>query len=48
MREGEIVLAASSLPPLTAAAKRHRPNRAQPGNSHAAANAAPIAVTAQA
>jgi hypothetical protein len=41
-------LAANSLPPLTADANRHRVNRTQPGNSHAALNAAPIADTAPA
>lgn len=42
------MLAANSLPPLTADANRHRVNRTQPGNSHAALNAAPIADTAPA
>jgi hypothetical protein len=42
------MLAASSLPPLTADANRHRPRPAQPGNPHAAANVHRIAVTAPA
>ena len=45
-RLGVFVLAANNLPPLTADTNRHRPSRAQPGNEHAASNAAPIAATA--
>jgi hypothetical protein len=44
--QGEIVLAAIRLPPLTAQANRHRPSPAQPGRPAAAPNAAPTAATA--
>jgi hypothetical protein len=44
--QGEIVLAAISLPPLTAQANRHRPSARHPGRPHAASNAVPIAATA--
>jgi hypothetical protein len=40
------VLAAISLPPVTAEANRHAPSRPHPGRLAAAANAAPIAVSA--
>ncbi len=40
------MLAAISLPPLTAEANRHAPSPAHPGRPDAAANAAPIAASA--
>jgi hypothetical protein len=46
IRKGEIVLAASNLPPLTADANRHRPSASHPGSAVAASNAAAIAVSA--
>ncbi len=46
IRKGEIVLAASSLPPLTDDANRHAPRPAHPGSAHAASNAARIAASA--
>src|SRR5438045_3474622 len=45
-RKGEPVLAAISLPPLTDEANRHAPSRSHPGRPAAAANAAPIAASA--
>ena len=39
-RKGEVALAASRLPPVTALANRHRPSTAQPGRPAAAVNAA--------
>jgi hypothetical protein len=45
--QGEVVLAAISLPPLTDDANRHAPSRSHPGKPAAAANAAPIAVSAK-
>jgi hypothetical protein len=45
-RKGEPVLAAISLPPLTDAANRHAPSSSHPGRPAAAANAAPIAASA--
>ncbi len=45
-RKGEIMLAAISLPPLTADANRHAPAASQPGSALAAAKAVPIAATA--
>jgi hypothetical protein len=44
--QGEIVLAAISLPPLTAQANRHRPSACHPGRAHAASNAAVTAASA--
>ncbi len=44
--QGEVVLAASSLPPLTDEANRHAPRPAQPGRPAAAPNAAPTAASA--
>ncbi len=44
--QGEVALAASRLPPVTAQANRHGPSGAQPGSPAAAVNAAPIAATA--
>jgi len=44
--QGEIALAAISLPPLTDDANRHEPRPAHPGSAHAASNAAPIAASA--
>ncbi|HUY49830.1 MAG TPA: hypothetical protein VMV92_29630 [Streptosporangiaceae bacterium] len=44
--QGEIMLAAISVPPLTAQANRHRPSAAHPGRPHAAPNAAVIAASA--
>jgi hypothetical protein len=44
--QGEIVLAAIRLPPLTAQANRHRPSAAHPGRPHALPNAAVIASSA--
>jgi hypothetical protein len=44
--QGETVLAAISLPLVTAEADRHAPSRPHPGRLAAAANAAPIAVSA--
>jgi hypothetical protein len=44
--QGETVLAAISLPPVTAEANRHAPRRSYPGGLAAAANAAPIVVSA--
>ncbi len=44
--QGEIALAAISLPPLTDDANRHTPRPAHPGSAHAASNAAPIAASA--
>jgi len=41
--QGEFVLAAIRLPPLTAQANRHRPTASHPGRPHAAPNAALIA-----
>jgi hypothetical protein len=46
IRKGEIVLAATRLPPLTAHANRHTPRSAHPGRPHAASNAAVTASTA--
>lgn len=46
MNQGETVLAATSLPPVTAEANRHAPNRPHPGRAAAAVNAAPIAPSA--
>ena len=48
IRKGEVMLAAISLPPLTADANRHRPTASHPGSAAAAPNAAPIAATAKA
>ena len=45
-RKGEVVLAAINFPPLTDDANRHDPSPAHPGKAAAAANAAPIAATA--
>ena len=45
-RKGEIMLAAISLPPLTADANRQAPAASQPGSELAAANAAPTAASA--
>lgn len=45
-RKGEIMLAAISLPPLTADANRHSPAAAHPGRAAAAVNAPPTAATA--
>jgi hypothetical protein len=42
--QGEVALAASRLPPVTALANRHCPSAAQPGRPAAAVNAAPAAV----
>ena len=44
--QGETVLAAISLPPVTAEANRHAPTRRHPGRPAAAANAAPAAASA--
>ena len=44
--QGEIALAAISLPPLTDDANRHRPAASHPGKAAAASNAAPIAASA--
>src|SRR5205807_8932807 len=44
--QGWTVLAAISLPPVTAEANRHAPSRPHPGKPAAPANAAPIAVSA--
>src|SRR5260370_30876687 len=44
--QGETVLAAISLPPVTADANRHASRPAHPGSPHAAANAAPTASAA--
>jgi hypothetical protein len=44
--QGEVVLAAISLPPLTDDANRHRPAISHPGRPAAASNAAVIAVSA--
>ena len=44
--QGEVVLAAISLPPLTGEANRHAPRPAHPGSAHAASNAARIAASA--
>ena len=44
--QGEIVLAAISLPPLTDDANRHAPSRSHPGKPAAASNAAPTAASA--
>ena len=44
--QGETVLAAISLPPLTDDANRHAPSRSHPGKPAAAENAAPIAASA--
>ncbi len=41
--QGEVMLAAISLPPVTAEANRHKSSPAHPGRQLAAANAAPIA-----
>ena len=46
IRKGELALAAIRLPPVTADANRHGPSGSQPGSPAAAANAAPIAATA--
>ena len=46
VNQGEVVLAAISLPPVTDEANRHAPSRRHPGRPVAAANAAPIAVSA--
>ena len=45
--QGEVVLAAISLPPLTDDANRHRPTTSHPGKPATAPNAAPIAVSAK-
>ena len=45
-RKGEIVLATSSLPPLTDDANRHGPSPSHPGKPAAVANAAPAAASA--
>ena len=47
INQGESVLVAISLPPLTADTNRHRPNAAQPGSDSAASHAALIAANAQ-
>ena len=44
--QGEVVLAAISLPPLTEEANRHAPRPAHPGSAHAASKAARIAASA--
>jgi len=44
--QGETVLAAISLPPVTDDANRHAPSRPHPGKLAAAANAAPIPASA--
>jgi hypothetical protein len=44
--QGEVALAAISLPPLTEEANRHTPRPAHPGSAHAASNAARIAASA--
>ena len=44
--QGEVVLAAISLPPLTEDANRHPPRPAHPGSALAASNAARIAASA--
>src|SRR5579872_1743423 len=44
--QGEDALAASRLPPVTAAANRHAPRPAHPGRTAAAVNAAETAATA--
>lgn len=44
--QGEIALAAISLPPVTDEANRHPPSRRHPGRPPAAPHAAPIAVSA--
>ncbi len=44
--QGEVVLAAISLPPVTAEANRQAPSRRHPGRPAAASNAAPIAASA--
>lgn len=46
VNQGEVVLAAISLPPVTDEANRHAPSRRHPGRQAAAANATPIAVSA--
>jgi len=45
-RKGEVVLAATSLPPLTADANRHTPTASHPGKLAAAPNAASIPASA--
>jgi hypothetical protein len=44
--QGEVALAAISLPPLTAQANRHKPAASHPGSAHAAPNAESIAANA--
>lgn len=46
IRKGEPLLAAISLPPLTADANRHRPSASHPGSPAAASNAARMAASA--
>ncbi len=46
IRKGEPLLAAISLPPLTAQANRHTPSASHPGSAAAAPNAAVIAANA--
>jgi hypothetical protein len=46
IRKGAVVLAAISVPPLTAHANRHAPSPAHPGSPAAAANAEPIPASA--
>jgi hypothetical protein len=48
INQGESVLVAISLPPITAETNRHRPTLAHPGNDNAARHAAVIAEIAQA
>ncbi len=47
INQGESVLVATSLPPLTADANRHRPIAAHPGSDSAASHDALIASNAQ-
>ncbi len=44
--QGESVLAATNLPPVTADTNLHRPSAAQPGSDNAASHAAPTAAQA--
>ncbi len=46
IRKGELLLAAISLPPLTAQANRHTPSAGHPGSAAAAPNTAVIAASA--
>ena len=48
INQGESVLVATALPPLTDATKRHRPTAAQPASPSAARHAAAIADSAHA